>query len=125
MTHPSASFSFTLRVRLENPDLARAIADAGGLLDAIDLVRAEGDSKVRDISVLAMNADHVDAIVRARSAIGGVGVKAQYAEETNPENEQGSADDVLAGADVYIGLSQRGAVTAAWAHPRRSKTSRR
>ena len=44
MAHPSASFSFTLRVRLENrpgtfANLARAIADAGGLLDAIDLVR--------------------------------------------------------------------------------------
>ena len=40
------------------------------------------------------------------------GVKAQYAEETNPENERGSADDVLTGADVYIGLSQPQAVTA-------------
>jgi hypothetical protein len=67
MAHHSASFSFTLRVRLENrpgtfADLTRAIADAGGLLDAIDLVRAEGDSKVRDVSVLATNADHVDTI---------------------------------------------------------------
>src|SRR6266571_9092825 len=80
MAHPSASFSFTLRVRLENrpgtfADLARAVADAGGLLDAIDLVRAEGDSKVRDVSVLATNADHVDAIVRACSAINGVAVE--------------------------------------------------
>jgi len=80
MAHHSASFSFTLRVRLENrpgtfADLARAIADAGGLLDAIDLVRTEGDSKVRDVSVLATNADHVDAIVRACSAIDGVEVE--------------------------------------------------
>jgi malate dehydrogenase (oxaloacetate-decarboxylating) len=80
MAHHSASFSFTLRVRLENrpgtfADLARAIGDAGGLLDAIDLVRAEGDSKVRDVSVLATNADHVDAIVRACSAIDGVEVE--------------------------------------------------
>ena len=37
----------------------------------------------------------------------------QYAEETNPDNERGSADDVLVGADVYIGLSQPHAVTAA------------
>jgi malate dehydrogenase (oxaloacetate-decarboxylating) len=40
-------------------------------------------------------------------------VKALYAEETNPENVSGSADDALAGADVYIGLSQPGAVSAA------------
>jgi malate dehydrogenase (oxaloacetate-decarboxylating) len=38
-------------------------------------------------------------------------VKALYAEETNPENLQGSADDALAGADVYIGVSQPGAVS--------------
>ena len=38
-------------------------------------------------------------------------MKALYAEETNPENVQGSADDALAGADVYIGLSQPGAIT--------------
>ena len=30
---------------------------------------------------------------------------------TNPELERGSADDVLAGADAYIGLSAPGAVT--------------
>ena len=44
MAHHSASFSITLRVHLDNrpgsfADLARGIADAGGLLDAIDLVR--------------------------------------------------------------------------------------
>ena len=80
MAHHSASFSLTLRVRLENrpgtfADLARAIADAGGLLDAIDLVRAEADSKVRDVSVLATTADHADAIVRACRAVDGVEVE--------------------------------------------------
>src|SRR4029077_12918025 len=80
MGHPSASFSLTLRVRLENrpgtfADLARAIADAGGLLDAIDLVRAEPDRKVRDVSVLATNADHADEIDRACRAVPGVEVE--------------------------------------------------
>jgi malate dehydrogenase (oxaloacetate-decarboxylating) len=80
MAHHSASFSLTLRVRLENrpgtfADLARAIADAGGLLDAIDLVRAEADSKVRDVSVLATNADHADAIVLACRAVDGAVVE--------------------------------------------------
>ena len=37
-------------------------------------------------------------------------VKRRYAEETRPE-ERGSADDALEGADVFIGLSQPGAVT--------------
>jgi malate dehydrogenase (oxaloacetate-decarboxylating) len=55
--------------------------------------------------------DRQGAVYRGRSGL--EGVKARYAEETNPENERGSADDVLAGADVYIGLSQPHAVTAA------------
>jgi malate dehydrogenase (oxaloacetate-decarboxylating) len=80
VAHYSASFSFILRVRLENrpgtfADLARAIADAGGLLDAIDLVRVEAGDKVRDVSVLATNADHADAIVRACRAVDGVEVE--------------------------------------------------
>jgi malate dehydrogenase (oxaloacetate-decarboxylating) len=40
-------------------------------------------------------------------------VKARYAEETNPERLQGGANDVLAGADVFIGLSGPGAISAA------------
>ena len=50
--HPSASFSATLRVRLENRPgsfarLAETIGEAGGLLGAIDLVRVEAATKVR------------------------------------------------------------------------------
>jgi len=80
VAHYSASFSLTLRVHLENTpgtfaDFARAIADAGGLLDAIDLVRTEPGSKVRDVSVLATDAEHADAIVRACRAIPGVEVE--------------------------------------------------
>ena len=80
MSHYSASFSLTLRVRLlDRPgsfaDLARAIADAGGLLDAIDLVRIEGDAKIRDVSVLATDAEHADAIVAACRAVPGIAVE--------------------------------------------------
>ena len=76
MARYSASFSFTLRVRLDDrpgsfADLARAIADAGGLLDAIDLVKIEAGSKIRDVSVLATDAAHVDAIVTACRAVPG------------------------------------------------------
>jgi malate dehydrogenase (oxaloacetate-decarboxylating) len=37
--------------------------------------------------------------------------KREYAKLTNPGGERGSADDVLAGADVFIGVSVPGAVT--------------
>jgi malate dehydrogenase (oxaloacetate-decarboxylating) len=81
MSHYSASFSLTLRVRLvDSPgsfaDLARAIADAGGLLDAIDLVRVEAGSKIRDVSVLATDAAHADSIVAACRALPGIEVEA-------------------------------------------------
>src|SRR5712671_6008600 len=80
MSHFSASFSLTMRVRLDDrpgsfADLARAIADAGGLLDAIDLVRVEAGSKVRDISVLATDGAHADAIVLACREVPGVAVE--------------------------------------------------
>jgi malate dehydrogenase (oxaloacetate-decarboxylating) len=40
-------------------------------------------------------------------------VKAAYAEITNPRGLRGGADEALAGADAFIGLSQPGAVSAA------------
>ena len=39
--------------------------------------------------------------------------KAAFAERSNPDGEQGTADELLAGADVFIGLSAPGAVSAA------------
>jgi malate dehydrogenase (oxaloacetate-decarboxylating) len=39
--------------------------------------------------------------------------KREYAELTNPHDEHGSADEVLAGADVFIGVSVPGAITRA------------
>jgi malate dehydrogenase (oxaloacetate-decarboxylating) len=76
----SAQFSATLRVRLEDrpgafADLARAIADAGGSLDAIDLVRVEGGSKVRDVTVLAQDAEHLARIGDAVRALAGIDVE--------------------------------------------------
>jgi malate dehydrogenase (oxaloacetate-decarboxylating) len=80
VSHYSASYSVVLRVRLDDrpgtfADLARAIADAGGLLGAIDLVRVESGSKVRDVSVMATDVAHAEAIVRAASGIDGVEVE--------------------------------------------------
>jgi malate dehydrogenase (oxaloacetate-decarboxylating) len=78
-TRPSASFSAIIRVRLSDrpgafAELATAIGDAGGSLDAIDLVRVEADTKVRDVTVLAGDADHLERIVDAIRALHGIAV---------------------------------------------------
>ena len=70
MSHLSASFSATLRVRLDDrpgafAELARVIADTGASLGAIDLVRAEAGVTVRDVTVLARDADHIRAVAAA------------------------------------------------------------
>lgn len=80
MSRLSASFSATLRVWLEDrpgafAELARAIADAGASLDAIDLVRVDGTTKIRDVTVLARDADHIAAIVAAAQKLRGVEVE--------------------------------------------------
>ena len=80
MAHHSASFSLTLRVHLDDTvgsfaNLARAIADAGGLLDAIDLVRVGGGYKTRDVSVLATDDAHARGIVEACRSVPGVEVE--------------------------------------------------
>jgi malate dehydrogenase (oxaloacetate-decarboxylating) len=78
--HPSASFSATLRVHLDNrpgsfAHLAQAIGDAGGLLGAIDLVRVEKGKKVRDVTVLAADDGHMARIVEAVRALRGIEVE--------------------------------------------------
>ena len=78
--HPSASYSATFRVRLQDRPgsfaaLASAIAEAGGLLGAIDLVRVGPGEKVRDVTVLAGDADQLESIVAAISAVDGIEVQ--------------------------------------------------
>ncbi len=80
IAHQSAQFSATLRVHLaDRPGafaaLAAAIAEENGLLDAIDLVRAEAGTKIRDVTVLATDADHIDRIVAAVRALDGIVVE--------------------------------------------------
>jgi malate dehydrogenase (oxaloacetate-decarboxylating) len=77
--HPSASFSATIRVRLDNHPgafarLASTIGEAGGLLGAIDLVRVERNTKIRDVNVLAADESHLSEIVDAVRQVGGVEV---------------------------------------------------
>ncbi len=80
MTHLSASFSATLRVRLSDAPgsfarVANAIGEAGGSLGAIDLVRVDRDEKVRDVTVQASSDEHLDAIVAAVRGVEGVEVE--------------------------------------------------
>jgi len=77
--HPSASFSATIRIRIDNrpgafAGLAATIGEAGGLLGAIDLVRVEKTTKLRDVNVLAENEHHLHEIVDAVRAVEGVEV---------------------------------------------------
>jgi malate dehydrogenase (oxaloacetate-decarboxylating) len=78
--HPSASFSATIRVHLDNRPgsfaaLAAAIGATGGLLGAIDLVRVERGKKIRDVTVLASDDSHIGRIVDAVRALDGVEVE--------------------------------------------------
>jgi malate dehydrogenase (oxaloacetate-decarboxylating) len=78
--HTSAAFSATLRVHLENRPgafarMAAAIGEAGGSLDAIDLVRLEHGKKVRDVTVLAVDERHIARITEAVSAQDGIEVE--------------------------------------------------
>ncbi|RDI73701.1 Malic enzyme [Gaiella occulta] len=80
MSHLSASFSATIRVRLADAPgsfarLAKAIGEAGGSLGAIDLVRVETSTKVRDVTVDASDSEHLERIVEAVRAVDGVEVE--------------------------------------------------
>jgi malate dehydrogenase (oxaloacetate-decarboxylating) len=77
---PSASFSATIRVHLDDRPgafaaVARAIGDAGASLGAIDLVRVEQGKKVRDVTIDAASAEHIEAIVDAVRELPGVEVE--------------------------------------------------
>ncbi len=80
MSHLSASFSATIRVRLSDAPgsfarLAQAIGDAGGSFGAIDLVRVEKGTKVRDVTVEATDADHMARIVESVRSVDGIEVE--------------------------------------------------
>src|SRR3954449_10106205 len=76
---PSASYSFTMRLRLPQQgnafaSVAQAIAEWAGLVGAIDLVRVERDAVVRDLTVACGDSGHAEAVVRAVRAVEGVKV---------------------------------------------------
>ncbi|MGI9250312.1 MAG: NAD-dependent malic enzyme [Pseudohongiellaceae bacterium] len=64
------SINFIVRLKLVNKigslaDVTRAIADAGGDLGAVDLVRSTGDETIRDFSVVTENAETSKGVLDA------------------------------------------------------------
>jgi len=77
---PSASYSITMRVRLQQRPgafarVAAAIGETGAILGAIDLVRVERGEVVRDVTVACVDAAHGEAAVQAVGSLDGVTVE--------------------------------------------------
>ncbi|MDP1793040.1 MAG: ACT domain-containing protein, partial [Acidimicrobiales bacterium] len=80
MGSPNASYSVRLRVELPNAPgtlgkLATAIGDAGGNIAALDIVESESAHIVEDVTVFAIDEEHVARIRTAVEAVAGVTVK--------------------------------------------------
>src|SRR3954465_6865008 len=76
---PSASYSFTMRLHLPQQGdafarVADAIASANAMLGAIDLVRVERDTVVRDVTVACGDSEPAEAVVRTVRDLEGVKV---------------------------------------------------
>jgi malate dehydrogenase (oxaloacetate-decarboxylating) len=74
MTHTSASYSFTVRVRLsQDPgtfaSVAQAIAQAGGSIGAVDIVRSTPEWIRRDITAEASGSNWQE--LRSRTCLTG------------------------------------------------------
>ena len=89
--------------RLEDVTIVMTGVGAAGIATA-DILMHAGARNV-------IGADQRGAVYRGRADLSDA--KAAFAERSNPDNRQGTADELLAGADVFIGLSAPGAITAA------------
>jgi malate dehydrogenase (oxaloacetate-decarboxylating) len=87
--------------RLEEIKVVIAGVGAAGIAVTKTLLAAG----VRDI----VGCDRLGAVCRDRPGLNDV--KGEYAALTNPRDVRGSADEALAGADVFIGVSQPGAIS--------------
>lgn len=79
MRTPSPSYSITIRTEIENrigkfSQIANAISSTGGDIGAIDIVRAEKEKIVRDITVNARDEEHEKKIISSIHEIDGVKV---------------------------------------------------
>jgi malate dehydrogenase (oxaloacetate-decarboxylating) len=84
-------------------DIRVVVAGVGAAGVAVTKILLEAG--VRDV----VGCDREGAVHRDRPGLSGV--KAEYAALTNPRGVRGSADDVLEDADLFIGVSQPGAVS--------------
>jgi malate dehydrogenase (oxaloacetate-decarboxylating) len=80
IVQPSASYSITVRTRLpQRPgafgQVASAIGETGAILGAIDLVRVERGTKVRDITVACVDSAHGERVVEAVRSVRDVTVE--------------------------------------------------
>ncbi|MEO6051173.1 MAG: malic enzyme-like NAD(P)-binding protein [Pyrinomonadaceae bacterium] len=76
---PNASYSLTLRVRIQNQpgklgEITTAIGEAGGDIEGIDIVSVGKDFLIRDITVNAASESHDEEIVDSVKDIDGVEV---------------------------------------------------
>ncbi len=76
---PSAQYRLTIRVKLDDSQgilgqVTSAIGDAGGMVDAVDLVEVDGGSSLRDVVVDASGREHWARILEAIDAIAGAEV---------------------------------------------------
>jgi malate dehydrogenase (oxaloacetate-decarboxylating) len=88
--------------RIEDVEIVLTGVGAAGIATT-DVLLAAGVRRI-------IGCDHEGAVYQGRPGL--PPHKAAFAERTNPERQSGSADAVLAGADVFIGLSAPGAVSA-------------
>jgi malate dehydrogenase (oxaloacetate-decarboxylating) len=84
--HPSASFAFTARCRITNRPgmlgrLTSAIGALGGDIRGLDIVRTDQGAIVRDVTVLAANANHAQQLVEMMKSLPGVEVL-EYSDRT-------------------------------------------
>ena len=89
--------------RIEEVKIVMTGVGAAGIATAETLMHAGARNVI--------GADSTGAVYRGRPGL--TPAKAAFAEHSNPEAETGTADELLAGADVYIGLSAPGAISAA------------
>ncbi len=76
---PSAQYRLTIRVKLDDEQgmlgaVTSAIAAAGGMVGAVDLVEVDGGNSLRDIVVDASGRDHWGEIIAAIEALDGAEV---------------------------------------------------
>ena len=79
MSHPSASYSVTMRVSLENSSaiaaISRAVSDIGGLVTALDVADPIGGRMIVDLTCNASDDDHAQRLEAAVNGVDGAHVR--------------------------------------------------